>query len=162
MHEPVRAHLEDCLARRGSLPEGVTAHLNSCSDCRAEWEIMASQALLLRSLRAADQIEPRPGFYARVLERIEAQRPFSIWSLFLEPAFGPRLAIASAVLALIMGLFLVSGEPMNRAAPMQIEPASIATAIADKEDLPAPVLTGSTDQEQVRKAVFVSLATFRD
>jgi predicted anti-sigma-YlaC factor YlaD len=162
MHEQARAHLEDYLARGASLPERVTAHLESCFECRAEWESMASQSVLLRSLRATEQVEPRPGFYARVLDRIDAQRPFSIWSIFLEPAFGPRLAIASAVLALIMGVFLVSGEPMNRPAPMQIEPASIATTIPDREDVPAPVLTGSTDQEQVRNAVFVSLATYRE
>ena len=161
MHEQVRAHLEDCLARRGSLPEGVTAHLDSCSGCRAEWEAMESQAMLLRSLRAAEEAEPRPGFYARVLERIDSQRPFSIWSILLEPAFGPRLAIASAVLAVIMGVFLVSGEPMNRPAPMQMEPASVATTVADDEDVPGPALYGSVDQPQVRNAVFVSLATYR-
>src|SRR5689334_7219869 len=102
MHEPVKAHLEEYLARKGNVPERVTAHLASCSECRGELEAMEAQLPMLRSLRPPSGAEPRPGFYARVLERIESQRPLSIWTVFLEPAFGPRLAIASAVLAVIM------------------------------------------------------------
>jgi anti-sigma factor RsiW len=160
MHEPVKAHLEDYLSRRGNL-ERVTAHLASCSECRAEVEEMEAQVPIFRSLRPPAGPEPSPGFYARVLERIDTQRPFSIWTAFLEPAFGPRLAVACAVLAVIMGIFVVSGEPMTRPEPMLIAPDSVASAVADRDD-PAPVFTGAGDEQQVRNAVFVSLASYRN
>jgi anti-sigma factor RsiW len=161
MHEPVKAHLEDYLGRKENVPERVTAHLASCSDCRTEVEAMEAQVPILRSLRPPSGPEPAPGFYARLMERIEAQRPLSIWTAFLEPAFGSRLAVASVVLAIIMGIFLVSGEPMTRPDPMPIAPDTVASAVADRDD-PAPVFTGVGDEQQVRNAVFVSLATYRD
>src|SRR5439155_13666164 len=55
------------------------------------------------------EVEPRPGFYARVMERIEAQGA-SIWDLFFESAFGKRIAVASLALALLLGIFLVTQE----------------------------------------------------
>ena len=161
MHEPVKAHLEDYLSRRGDVPERMIGHLASCSECRTEMEAMEAQVPILRSLRPPSGPEPAPGFYARVLERIESQRPLSIWSAFLEPAFGSRLALASALLAIIMGIFLVSGEPIGRPDPMPIAPDSVASAVADRDD-PAPVFTGAGDEQQVRNAVFVSLASYQD
>jgi hypothetical protein len=122
---------------------------------------MEAQVPILRSLRAPSGPEPGPGFYAKVLERIESQRPLSIWTAFLEPAFGSRLAVASALLAIIMGIFLVSGEPMTRPDPMPIAPDTVASAVADRDD-PAPVFTGRGDEQQVRNAVLVSLASYRD
>jgi predicted anti-sigma-YlaC factor YlaD len=161
MHEPVQAHLEDFLSRKGTVPDSVADHLASCSKCRSEVNAMEAQIPMLRSLRSPDGAEPRAGLYARVIERIESQRPLSIWTAFLEPAFGPRLAIASAVLAIIMGIFLVSGEP-TAPAPMPIAPDSVASAVAEREDA-APAFTGAAaDDQQVRNAVFVSLATYRD
>jgi hypothetical protein len=71
---------------------------------------MREQAALLRALRAPAEVEPRTGFYARVMERIEAQRPISIWSLFFESAMGRGLAMASMAFALAMGIYLVSSE----------------------------------------------------
>ena len=58
----------------------------------------------------SQDIEPRAGFYARVMERIEAQ-PASIWSVFLDRKFGFRLAVASAVLVALLGTYLVTSEP---------------------------------------------------
>src|SRR5436305_2718733 len=142
MHEPVQAHLEDYLSGKRPVPARVTDHLASCSECRGEVEAMEAQVPILRSLRPTAGAEPAPGFYARVMERIESQRPLSIWNVFLEPAFGPRLALASALLAVIMGIFLVSGEPMTRPAPMPIAPESVASAVADRDD-PAPAFTGA-------------------
>ncbi len=161
MHEPVKAHLEDYLSRKGQVTEAINAHLATCSECRTEVQAMEAQVPILRSLRPPSGQEPASGFYARVLERIESQRPLSIWTVFLEPAFGPRLAVASALLAVVMGIFLVSGEPMTRPAPMPIAPDSVASVMADRDD-PAPAFTGAGDEQQVRNAVFVSLARFRD
>ena len=52
----------------------------------------------------------RAGFYARVMERIESQGAASIWSLFFDSPVGRGLAMASMVLALSLGVYLVSSE----------------------------------------------------
>jgi hypothetical protein len=59
-------------------------------------------------------IEPHPGFYARVLDRIDAQRPSSIWTLFSESLFGRRLATASLALALITAASIVGQESYSQ------------------------------------------------
>ena len=96
MHEPVKEGLEDFLRENGS-PE-FAAHLETCRECRGEVERMREQALALRVLRAEQELDPSPGFYARVTARIEAQSRPSIWGVFLEPAFGRRLMYASLAL----------------------------------------------------------------
>jgi hypothetical protein len=48
-----------------------------------------------------DELEPAPGFYARVMARIEAQAPPSFWSFFLEP-LGMRIVYASLALAVLL------------------------------------------------------------
>ncbi len=126
---------------------------------------MQAHSHTIRALRPDADMEPLPGFYARVLERIEQTRPSSFWNVLVESAFGPRLALASAVLAVLMGIALVT-QPVSRPAPMQIDPASLTVVAGGREDVPAPVLgasdEGGQDQDQVRNAVFVSLATYRD
>ena len=72
-------------------------------------------------------------------------------------------SVASAVLVVLMGVFLFSGEPMNSTPPMQIEPTTVLTAASGgREDVPAPVLAVSESPDQVRNAVFVSLATYQE
>src|SRR5664279_1766542 len=114
MHEPVKANVEDYLAGSDTLPREFTAHLLACEPCRQEVAELKTQSIVLRSLKVPEEIEPRVGFYARVIDRIDAQRQSSIWSIFLEPAFGRRLAVASAVLAVLMGFYLVGSEPAGR------------------------------------------------
>ncbi len=70
--------------------------------------MLEAHSQLLRSLKTPQGAEPRAGFYARVMERIEAQQPFSIWSVFLDRKFGFRLAVASGVLAALLGIYLVT------------------------------------------------------
>ena len=57
-------------------------------------------------------MEPRPGFYARVLERIEAQTPTSVFTLFFDSLFARRIAMASLALALLLGVYVISSEQM--------------------------------------------------
>src|SRR4051812_39915682 len=109
MHEPVRSHIEDYLARPEKLPAEARAHLKECGECRAELEAMTFQARAIRALRVDHVPDQRAGFYARVMERIEAQRPVSMWSVFMDSAFGSRLALASAALTVVLGFFLVQG-----------------------------------------------------
>jgi anti-sigma factor RsiW len=84
MHEPVKEGLEDFLRENGS-PE-FAAHLEACRECRDEVERMRELALALRVLRAEQEMDPPPGFYARVTVRIEALSRPSFWSVLLEPA----------------------------------------------------------------------------
>lgn len=91
MHRRVRDRLEDILAgaggnagQHGSEAKGLEAarHLDECADCRQTVAALRDQQRMLRSLRAPEEVEPKAGFYARVIERIESQGVASIWSLF--------------------------------------------------------------------------------
>jgi hypothetical protein len=103
---------------------------------------MQEQAAWIRGLRAPSDCEPKPGFYARVMERIDAQRAISIWVLFFDSQLGRRLALASMTLAVCLGMYLVSSE--------QAAPPPVAK--------PAAILAGSPD----RDAVLMNLVTYRE
>src|SRR5262249_25262843 len=112
--------------------------------------------------------DPRPGFYARVLERIEAEGPVSIWNLFVESAFGKRIALASFALALLLCVYLVSAEraaePMVASQPMvqvTVQGASSTVSVVNGEDAPGAVLS-RLDQEQPNDDMLVNLVTYRE
>jgi len=125
---------------------------------------MREQASLLRELRPPAGAEPRPGFYARVMERIEAQGPISIWSLFFDSTYGRRIAVASMALALLMGVYLVSSEQMaDQNIVITGQPDTVlADDILDPAGVydaqPTAALAGATD----RDAVLVNLVTYRE
>jgi hypothetical protein len=139
---------------------------------------MQEQALLLRELRppGGAEPEPQPGFYARVMERIEAEGPISIWNLFVESAFGRRIAVASMALALLLGVYLVSversmDEPIT--ASEQSEPADRQNLTVAGEDAPGRVITlmGQSDQfaadqsaagQSADDAVLANLVTYQE
>jgi hypothetical protein len=130
--------------------------LAACAECREEVDAMRMQTELLRSWSLTGdvpEVEPRPGFYARVLERIEAQRPVSIWALFTESVVGRRLATASLAMALAMGIYVVTGEaqltPQAQAA-VQTDPLNPG---AFAPDVMAANATGNS-------AVFMSLVSY--
>ncbi len=64
---------------------------------------------LLATLRA-EEVEPAPGFYARVLQRIEERESESLWSFFVDSPFSKRLALASLTITLALGSYVVSAE----------------------------------------------------
>jgi hypothetical protein len=154
MHRIIEDHLEEVLAK--SNPEvnsPVARHLTECSECSEEISTLRHQAALLRSLRApvsadGDTLAPRPGFYARVMERIEAQRPIDIWQLFFDSAFGRRIAVGSMALALLFSLYLVSSERFA-------QPIAISV-----DDRPGMTLTkaGLPDKD----TVLVDLVTYQE
>jgi predicted anti-sigma-YlaC factor YlaD len=157
MHRLIRDHLEEILA--GSKPESaVGEHLRNCEDCRSSLAAMREHAALLRGLHApaVPEAEPRPGFYARVMERIEAQSAVSVWSLFFESSFGRRIAIASMALALLLGVYLVTSE---QSAEATLVPAPV-TQLLPGEDGPGQVLapSGTPDQD----SVLVNLVTYQE
>ena len=71
---------------------------------------MTTQAELIRLLRAPEEMEPAPGFYARVLQRIEERTKDSIWAVFLYPPFAKRLVYASLSVALMLGTYVITQE----------------------------------------------------
>jgi predicted anti-sigma-YlaC factor YlaD len=160
MHQPIRDNLEDYL--KGSaqrVPREFHEHLAACDSCAGELQLLETQSSMLRSLKATGEVEPRSGFYARVIERIEAQRPQSMWSLLLEPSFGRRLAFASATLAVLLGTYLVtseSGEPDMSSISAQVvySQAPSATDVSLEQS--------SFQQQRQRDAVLVNLASFHE
>jgi hypothetical protein len=114
---------------------------------------MRGQARLFAGLHALPEIEPAAGFYARVMDRIDAQRPVSPWSVFLDSPFGRRLAFASLVLAVLMGTYLVSTEPASEFAVRD-------SGVVISQGESTPVL--GPDHQQDRDVVLVNLATYRE
>jgi hypothetical protein len=114
---------------------------------------MRNQQRLLRSMRLPEEAEPKAGFYARVIERIESQGAASIWSLFFDSAVGRGLAMASMMLALGLGVYLVSSERL--AAPQVV---AVPGAVLGSGPDSAGMLTGSPD----RDAVLFNLVTYRE
>lgn len=151
MHQPTREGLEMFLA--GKPEPAFLAHLNECPECQQLANQFESQSTIIRSLRPTEDVEPLPGFYARVMDRIEVQKNSSIWSVFLEPLFARRLMYASAVLTVIMGIFLFTSpkdEMMASTMPEQI--------LAEEMPPPAQLV----DLEQDRNTVFVQLTTYQE
>ncbi len=113
MHGSIRERLEDLLAARGAAAgkEASAAHLLRCAECSTELESMKAQAGLIRTtLRPPEELEPAPGFYARVLQRIEEHAKESMWAVFTDSPFGKRLAYASLMVALMLGAYVVTQE----------------------------------------------------
>jgi hypothetical protein len=167
MHQEIRQNLEDYLRdddyQKGSgLPTEFHAHLGECEECAGELSSIEVQSQLLRSLRSARDMEPRAGFYARVMERIEAQ-PASIWSVFLDPKFGFRLAVASAALVALLGTYLVTSEPGGP--ELASSPAVVLTDIsrvtgASTEQEATIQREDGPQQQRQRDAVLVDLASY--
>jgi hypothetical protein len=112
MHGSVRDRLEDLLAARGRVAknEALTTHLSSCSECSSELASMKAQSELLQLLRPLEDVEPAPGFYSRVLQRIEERAKDSIWSVFIYSPVSRRLVYASLTVALMLGIYVITEE----------------------------------------------------
>jgi hypothetical protein len=172
MHHMMRDQLEKALS--GSADESALRHLAECPECETEFQAFLEQAQAVRTLRAPVEMEPRAGFYARVLERIEAQGA-SIWDLFFESPVGRRIAIASLALAVLLGVALISAErteaPMLAIADEQVDVMPMVTSaglssapsqfvVPDQDFLVVP------DQDSVvvpdQDSVLANLVTYRE
>lgn len=158
MHRVIRDHLEEILAEsQTECDPRALSHINHCQECRAEVEAMRTQSRMLRELRGS--AEPRPGFYARVMERIETHGAASIWSVFSESPFGRRLAAASMALVVLTGIYLYTSAFV----PEQ-------TATNPTVQFISGQLPGEDQSDQVlrpagapnRDAVLVNLVTYRE
>src|SRR5487761_1975956 len=143
MHRVIQDCLEQVLAGRADAP--AAAHLAQSAECREEVSAMGRQTSMLYSLRAPESafLAPRAGFYARVMERIEAQRPIPIWQLFFESSFGRRLALASMALAFVFSFYLVSSERLSEPAAGLSEPQVMASdaGLPDKDTVLVNLVT---------------------
>ncbi len=112
MHSVIVSGLEDFLAGVSNREERgrIEAHLNECVACRSEVEAMREMSSLFSTLRSPEPFVPAPGFYARVVSRIEEQQPVSFWAGILQPAFGRRMALASLLALATLGTVLVTRE----------------------------------------------------
>ena len=158
MHQPIKDNLEEYLkgaARK--VPQDFQAHVEACGDCAGELRMLESQSEMLRSLRADVDMEPRAGFYARVMDRIERQGQSSIWSILLQPNFGRRLAVASAALVLLLGTYLVTTE-RNAEPELATSSDIVLTGSADANPAYAQ---DSVQQQRDRDAILVDLAGYR-
>lgn len=183
MHREIQDHIEDMLGGdvlEDSAPTVSRQHLAKCEDCRAQVSAMREQASLLRGLRPPEDavVEPRAGFYARVMERIEAEGPISIWNLFIESAFGRRIAVASMALALLLGIYLVTSERASEEPVIAIQqdqfvspesPLPASLVVAD-EDAPGRMMAPRVpsalgqpfDAQSEDDAILVNLVTYQD
>ncbi len=110
---------------------------------------------LLAELKAPEDLCPRPGFYARVMDRIDTQRSKSIWSAFLEPLFGRRLAVASGVLMLVFGAALfVPALEFDEDFKIEAHPRVVT------EDFTPSVVSGGSERD--KDAVLVNLVTYEE
>jgi hypothetical protein len=135
----------------------MEAHLSSCGECASELELIEKQTLALRALRSPEGLEPRSGFYARVMQRIEdARAANSVWSVFLEPVFAKRLVYASITMVLLLSTYMIATEPGDQGA--YHAPATVSA--------PGPQMASddadSTATPQERDAVLVNLAAYQE
>ena len=166
MHREIRDQIEDML--NGSKP--AQEHLAQCEKCRGEVQGMQEQTALIRQLRAPEDFaaDLHPSFYARVMERIEAEGPISIWNLFIESAFGRRIAVASMALALLIGVYLVTSESSSDDAVVALQESQQAMPgqmIVAGEDAPARVITQMNDSSAGPSsvdAVLANLVTYQE
>jgi anti-sigma factor RsiW len=155
MHKPELEGLEEYLAGRTVAPraQALAAHLETCVECRELVGGMRAQSAMLGVLKAEGEVEPLPGFYARVMERIEAQAAGSLWSFILEPFVVRRFMYASLALMLVFGVAAATvnnGVDLHQVLPMEMA-AEITLPDADS-------YIGRAE----RDVVLVNLASFGD
>lgn len=161
IEENLEGHLHGSLDTRGRAE--MDEALRQDEESRRMVELFEKHARMMRTLRAPSELDPAPGFYARVMERIEAQRPASIWNLFVEPRFFQRLAFASAALLVLMGVLLVAPAD-EEASLFAAQPAAVEHVLAQDGcngpgcSDPTSVMA-SRQLESHREAVLVTLTT---
>jgi predicted anti-sigma-YlaC factor YlaD len=155
MHEPVRGRLEGYL-RAGSGYADVEEHLRNCEGCRNEVNAMRAQAGLFKAIQPPSGIEPGPGFYARVMNRVETDLKPSPWSLFGDSLFAKRLAYASVTFLVLMGTVLVSSTESEDMVAAETTPEVILAG----EHWPAQRVS-MDDLQRDREVVLVNLATYQ-
>lgn len=153
MNKPIVNGLEKYLSGelRGEELARFEAMLDRMPGGRRQVDGYREQGELLRTLRAPRELDPAPGFYGRVMERIEQQAASSPWAVFFEPFFARKLVYASLALLVVLSSAVVTSTQrpaMHEAVPMEFVAGSMMP--------PAP----GENQEHDRQVVFANLAAF--
>jgi len=136
MHGLPQEHLEGYLSGL-LLPaeqRALETHLAGCPACREELRALEGSARELQLLRppvGATPV-PGPGFFLRVMQRIEDQKEQPFWTLLLDPLFGRRLVFACLMLLALLGGYLTTASP--------VEPAHMPEAILAGQPVPGSPL----------------------
>ena len=119
MHAVVMESLEDYLSGLLEPAEqrSFEAHLSGCASCREELKGMHSVSNLFSTLRPSSAVEeeewaPSSGFYAGVIQEVEARQSAQSFADFfrLDFGFGRRLVLSSLLTLVLVGGWLVSRE----------------------------------------------------
>jgi anti-sigma factor RsiW len=88
----------------------LEAHLARHPEAAEQLELFRRTSSWLVELRApeGEPQSPEPGFYARVLQRIDREQVEPFWAFFLQPMFVRRLAFGSLVWLALVGSYVVS------------------------------------------------------
>ncbi len=152
MQQPIRERLEDYLSGMDEQDRReFEALLAEDGESREQFEEMRRHSDLLQVLRAPEETDQAPGFYARVIDRIESERPASIWDVFLQPPFAKRVAYASLAMLLVLGFLTVTAET-------EADVFASLPEVILSEDPVSPDL--GVDQQRDRNVVLVNLATY--
>lgn len=154
MKKPIMNELERYLSGQlsGEALQKFEAELERSPQERADVGGFREHAEWMKTLRPDREMDPAPGFYARVLERIESQAANSFWAIFFEPWFARKLAYASLALLVLLSSAAISASmsrAMHEAVPFEFITGSVLP--------PAP----GEDREYDRRVVFESLSTFQ-
>jgi len=158
MDRRIEELLEDHL--RGSLTPAREAEFAAALaaagvQTREAVETFQRHSQLLRTLRAPEDVAPAPGFYARVLNRIEAQAMPSVWDAFVEPHFFKRFAFAALTLLMLLSVTVWT-------TPDHDEYFAVAPMVGMTSD-PAPMYAmDASNQESNRDVILVNLATYEE
>jgi len=120
-------------------------------------KLMAAQSRMMRTLRSdvdEDELMPEPGFYARVMQCIEAQKPVSIWNLFVEPQFFHRLAFATFTLLFLLGVTFFSSNLLPEA-PVQAH-TQPEVILAQPEPTPVTAVSQSEGRDVMLQQLTVT------
>jgi anti-sigma factor RsiW len=154
MHPVMVENLEEYLSGNllpATLRE-LEAHLSICPECREQVRGMQEVSSLLADLRSAEEWQPAPGFAARIMEQVNAQRRPSLWGLFsLDPGFGRRVVFASLLTLAVLGSYLVSRETQYTPGPSSPE-AVMALDQGTTQD--------ATPQANDREMMLVTLTSY--
>lgn len=158
MDRRIEELLEDHL--RGSLTPAKQAEFGAAlatadAQTRQLVEAFQQHSHLLRSLRAPEEAAPAPGFYARVLNRIEAQRMPSVWDSFVEPHFFKRLAFAALTLLMLLSVTVWTTPEHDE--------TFAAVPVVEMASEPEPIYAmDASNQESNRDVILVNLATYEE
>ncbi len=152
MHDVIRNGLEGYLSRRLA-PESLAAfraHLAGCASCSDAVSAFERQSALIRTLRVAEEdVSPAAGFYARVMERIDSQRPISLWSVFLQPLFARRVMYASLALFLFLGSSILWTGESHDVLANDSNPVGVLAGFGSQVEMPSGAAMDSVSSQDV-------------